>query len=562
MVEAQQNTHSSIPGNGSWPSQARLYSGLTLFFFAFTHLINHALGLISIDVMDGFQIIRTTIWRTIPGTVLLYGAFIIHIVLALYKVTGQRTWRIGFWPAVQLMFGLAIPVLLFRHVLGTRMPASLFGVNDSYSDYALWVMWPAEVYRQAILIGLVWVHSCIGIHFWLRLRPFYQRFQWALYGIAVLVPVLAFAGFAVAGRAVRVGGKFQNPFTAEQFTFIINVMDGVFWAFLVVLGLVFLIRMARLILDRIRPRIKVTYAGGQSVVSEIGPTLLEISRTYGIPHASVCGGRARCSTCRVRVLDGHETLPEAGDTELKVLERVGAGANVRLACQLAPQADLSVAMLLPAKRVVPGDVAQQDKYVWGVEQDVTIMFADIRGFTSLSENRLPFDVVFLLNQFLGQMGTAIEDAGGYVDKFLGDGIMAIFGMEQTTEQGARNALNAAKAMGGVLSALNKSLASDLPGELNIGIGINTGPAILGRVGDAGQAQSTQRITALGDTVNTASRLESASKEFGVQLVISARTARACGLDIQPEQTKDIKVKGKENQISVMTYQRAVDAPTK
>jgi adenylate cyclase len=109
-------------------------------------------------------------------------------------------------------------------------------------------------------------------------------------------------------------------------------------------------------------------------------------------------------------------------------------------------------------------------------------------------------VVFVLNHYLGQMSDAISDAGGYVDKFLGDGIMAIIGMEKTLPQGARDTLAAAKAIDIVLSLINESLAADLDKPLNIGIGIHTGPAILGRIGVKGGSGSAQRITALGDMV--------------------------------------------------------------
>ncbi|MCB0530531.1 MAG: adenylate/guanylate cyclase domain-containing protein, partial [Saprospiraceae bacterium] len=169
---------------------------------------------------------------------------------------------------------------------------------------------------------------------------------------------------------------------------------------------------------------------------------------------------------------------------------------------------MTVIPLLPASRVTPGEVTQLDKYLWGVERTVTLMFTDIRGFTRLTEHSLAYDIVFLLNMYLGRMSEAVTDAGGYVDKFMGDGLMAIFGMEGSAETGARQAVEAARAMGGILEGLNQSLSGQLNEPLKIGIGLHTGPAVLGRIGAARNHDAGNRISALGDTVNTASRVES------------------------------------------------------
>lgn len=176
----------------------------------------------------------------------------------------------------------------------------------------------------------------------------------------------------------------------------------------------------------------------------------------------------------------------------------------------------------------------------------------------MSESKLPYDVVFVLNQYLGQMSDAISDAGGYVDKFIGDGIMAIFGMDRSPEQGARDALAAAQAMSGVLLALNKSLAADLDKPLSIGIGIHSGPAILGRIGVSSASGAAQRITALGDTVNTASRLESACKDLRCQLVVSRSTVTAAKMSVTGGQDELITVKGREEKVAILMFSSAMN----
>ncbi len=534
----------------------RLVSGLILFSFALTHLLNHAVGLISLDAMEQVRLVRVAVTRSIPGSTVLGLALLVHIVLAVYKFAARRSLRMTPWEGVQLVFGLAIPYFLFRHMIGTKLPHEVFGIDTDYS-LVLFGTWPKETWRLLFLITLVWVHACIGLHFWLRLKPWYARIVWPLFGVAVLIPVLAFAGFTVAGRENAATYEFQNPYTAEQIEFVTAAFDWGVWGAFGVVALAVVIRIIWLVQRRLKPQVKVSYAGAGEVVTERGPSLLEISRNSNIPHASVCGGRARCSTCRVRVLEGLEGLAAPSDEEQRVLDRVGAAPNVRLACQVVPTEDIAVATLLPAHRVNPADASQSDRYTWGVEQEVTLMFADLRGFTALSENKYPYDVVFILNQYLGQMSAAIEDAGGYVDKFIGDGIMAIFGLGQGPAQGADASLRAAKAMGGVLGALNRSLAHDLPEPLRIGIGVHTGAAILGRVGVAQSNGANQRITALGDTVNTASRLEGASKQFGAELIVSASTVAAADLAVEEGQKERISVKGKQTALDVTVYKRAV-----
>ena len=99
----------------------RLYSGLVLFTFVLTHFLNHALGLVSWQAMEAMQEYRTSITQSLLGTTILCSAIIIHVVLALYKTVERRSLRMGKWEAVQLIFGLAIPFLLLRHIIGTRV---------------------------------------------------------------------------------------------------------------------------------------------------------------------------------------------------------------------------------------------------------------------------------------------------------------------------------------------------------------------------------------------------------------------------------------------------------
>ena len=553
MVEGQ--ISAGAPGSGSTVQQLRLITGLILFTFVATHLFNHALGLISLEAMDAFRNVRTAVTRSLPGTIVLTAALLTHVFLALSKVIGRRTWRMDLWEALQLGAGLLVPFLLLRHIIGMTGAHKLVGFEDDY-DYALWAMWPGEAAAQAVLIVLAWTHGCIGMHFWLRMKPWYQQSVVLLYPVAVLLPVLSFAGFAVAGRESKFTSTFENPFTSEQYQFLMSLMDRALLVWAALIGGVIAYKMARGAVERLQPMVQVSYLGGPVVKHKPGATLLEISRAHGIPHASVCGGRARCSTCRVRLVGTSQAQPAPAETEQRVLARIHAGDDVRLACQLKPVAALTVMPLLPPGVTGPSDIVYGDRYLWGLEQTVTVLFADLRGFTQLSERALPFDIVFVLNQYLTAMSDAITRSGGYVDKFMGDGIMALFGMDAAPETGARQALAAAGEMGRALETINDSLTGSLPAQLNIGIGIHTGPAILGRIGAAGQSAAGRRITALGDTVNTASRLESACKSEQVQLIVSAQTVAVAGAALTAAWRRPISVRGRQASVDAYVIPQA------
>jgi adenylate cyclase len=557
MSDVAIETPRAVPVPGTLAQQLRLASGLVLFAFLLTHLANHALGLISVEAMQEARSWRVAATRSLLGEIVLIAAAVVHVVFGVYKFIARRTLRISWLELIQLASGLLIPLLLMRHFLGTRIAHELYDVNDNYF-YALWVMWPAEGLAQGTLIGIAWLHGCIGLFHWLRLKAWFVRLRLLFLAFAALLPVLSYVGFIMGARVLQLETEFTSPFTEDQYNFLKRLMDWALYGYLAFLAALIALRVGRGLHERFQPRFAVAYAGGPEVQAPLGATLLEVSRLNNIPHASICGGRARCSTCRVRVLEGAEHIPEPNEAERRVLARIGAARNVRLACQSQPTGDIKIATLLPANRTQFLESAIFDRYYWGVEEEVTILFCDMRGFTQFSENRLPFDIVFLLNQYLSRMSEAIEDAGGYVDKYIGDGIMAIFGIGKPARQGAREALAGVKAMGGVLEALNMSLRNDLRQPLDVALGLDTGPVILGRIGSAEKEHAARHITALGDTVNTASRIEQACRQFGVQLLISARTLAAAGIAADGQERHSIKVKGKRAALDVVALKRAID----
>ncbi|MEQ8587768.1 MAG: adenylate/guanylate cyclase domain-containing protein [Thalassobaculaceae bacterium] len=559
------------PGCGiPWPTviaRLRLYTGLVLFAYLAVHLANHVAGLWSIDALDAGLHLIAAVVRQDAVSALLYASLLIHVLIALRAIYYRDSLKAMSWAErMQLVLGLAIPLLLLRHVIGTRLMHELYGVNDDHIWVLLnlWVFDPVGAVNQSAAVLIAWGHGCVGVHLWLRYASWYDRVRPWLLSAAVLLPALSLAGFVAAGMTVvelSVGPGWMAlaidaarlPDNATIALWLARI-DQIRIGYVAVIALAFAARWVRIALHRRSRGVRISYGGGRTVPATRGMSLLAVSRLHGIPHASVCGGRGRCSTCRVRISQGLETVPEPDAVEAKVLRRISAPPNVRLACQVPATDGLEVTPLLPPHMAGMSDTRSGPSYLQGRELEVTVLFADIRGFTALSESRLPYDVVFILNRYFAEMGAAIEGAGGRIDKFIGDGIMALFGVDGDPEAGARQAVTAARDMARRLTDLNESLSGDLPDPLRIGIGLHSGPAIVGEMGYG----TVRGVTAVGDTVNTASRLETLTKEFGVQLVVSQALADASGVRFDGHPSHEIEIRGRDQAMVVRTVADAMD----
>jgi adenylate cyclase len=181
----------------------------------------------------------------------------------------------------------------------------------------------------------------------------------------------------------------------------------------------------------------------------------------------------------------------------------------------------------------------------GERRKITVLFADVRGFTSLSEKLAPEDVFALLNDYFEKMIDEICKNHGMLNKFMGDGLMAVFGALDEDAYQEENAIKAALGMRNVLEGMRERFQAERQIDLKIGIGINTGIALVGNIG------SNQRMefTAIGDTVNLGSRLESATKELGTDIIVSEYTYVAARTKFEFRSLGPISIRGRENPVT-------------
>jgi adenylate cyclase len=273
-----------------------------------------------------------------------------------------------------------------------------------------------------------------------------------------------------------------------------------------------------------------------------GWSVLEASRANGIPHLSVCGGRSRCSTCRIDVEASDAPLPPPGIVEQRTLTRIAALPTVRLACQLRPAGDLQVRVLLGVRS---GERAFEPLGA-AMEREVVVLFTDLRRWTSLSEEELPFDLVYMLDRYFEVVGDAVREAGGIPNQFIGDSVMALFGTDTDVATASRQALAAAAGIAQRMDALNDTMQQEFGKRLEFGIGIHAGMAAVGTVG----YRETRTLTAVGDAVNTASRLQELTKRFGTRLVLSEDVLRHAGRQAEECVAHDIDVRGRRGRLKV------------
>jgi class 3 adenylate cyclase/hemoglobin-like flavoprotein len=270
-------------------------------------------------------------------------------------------------------------------------------------------------------------------------------------------------------------------------------------------------------------------------------SILELSLRNKVPHLWECGGRGRCTTCRVRILDGLSHVSPRTQIEAKVAGERGWDRFTRLACQTRTTGGIVVQRLARNGADVTRIHAEALQVEPGREVALAVLFCDLRNFTPITERLLPYDVVHILNRYYERLGAAVIYNSGYIFQYVGDQLVAWFGLNGgTAEQNCRNAVRSGLAMLQILREINPGLQSDFGLVLDISVGVHYGPVVIGSIGHS----SNRQLSAVGDTVNVASRIEGMNRELGTTLLVSDEVTGHLDGALRTGAVTPVQLKGK------------------
>jgi adenylate cyclase len=541
-----------------WPTIAggitlrnvRMASGLILFTYIGAHLTNHALGLISLETAERGLGYAIDVWYSPVGTILLYGAAAVHFVLALWSVYIRRTFRLPPAELLRIALGFTLPTLLIGHAADTRLAYDYLGLDSDYTRIVSNLWASGSQGRQLGLMAPGWIHGCLGLHFAFSRRPWYRHARFVLFAIALLLPVFSGLGFIAMGRelatnvkAAAAAADYLGPKHEAQRHAIAHWRDSMLIGYFAIIGAVFGAREIRNWLERGRKRlIAVTYPG-RTVHVPRGWTVLEASRGFHLAHASMCGGRARCSTCRVRVIAGDEFCPPASAEEQATLDRIRAPPDVRLACQLRPEGPVSVIPLVRTARPVYRAAAPQRN----AERQIVVLYCDFLNRADFASDHLPQDLLYVLTLHVEALANAIRSAGGVLSSIEPDSVCALFGLDRRTSLAAQQALHAAHAIGTLTTELNERLGREQDRKMKVAISIHAGRAAFGEVG----SYDPPMLMAIGEAVDVADNIRAVAERQDKSFAISEGVYAAAGLVPVFEEKVELPSPGDEGLITVL-----------
>ena len=304
----------------------RLITGLVLFAYVAVHLLDLSLAVVSIGTADAMLAAIYPVVSSLPVTALLLDAAMIHLALALWALWRRRTLRLAPLEAAQYLLGFALPLLLAPHVFGTRVADALYGADFGYYRNVLLQFWWLAPWRgvaQVALLLAAWVHACIGLRSWLRLRPWFAVVRPFLAAAALLIPALALAGFVAGGNEIgfRIAG---NPATVDRALAArpsagdLRLLEAqateARLALLAAVAAVLLARLARHLVRRRRGMVRVAYPDGRSVACTA--RLLRAGGESAARRAARLGLRGAWPLLH---------LPRSGHSALKLVASAGDG---------------------------------------------------------------------------------------------------------------------------------------------------------------------------------------------------------------------------------------------
>ena len=463
----------------------RLASGLVLFTYLTLHLACHALGLVSLGLAERALRVTVLVWHSVPGTVLLCAAVAVHVSLALVAVYDRRTLRMPPLQALRIALGLSMPFALIGHFIVTRYAFERYGLAGEYGRVVpgLWSKGTSGVALALLAPG--WIHGCLGLRFAFGHRITSSRVPFLAFGAALLLPVLAAVGFVTMARelgsrpqgyeatSVAVDSR-RDASLAETREHALLVYGG--FIFLIVVG-----RTWRRVVERRRKSVVWIRYPGRTVSVPRGWTVLEASRSFGIAHQAMCGGRARCTTCRVRVVEGASHCPAPNDDEQRALDRIAASSeSIRLACQLRPVGDIEVEPVL-SSALGHGEAAPPP--LRPTEIEAMLLLDDVRvDGASGGSPPSAHDTIYALGRCLHIAEAAAADAGAKVHRHSPTRWILVLASGADRAAARDRVLAAARRIERDAAHLRASLADDLGVRIHTALALHAGRVVRGAIG--------------------------------------------------------------------------------
>jgi adenylate cyclase len=515
----------------------RLISGLALFVYVAAHLANHALGNVSVEAMEAGLVGMKIVWQSIPGTIVLYAAFLVHGALGFRALYERRVFRFGAIEVTQLVLGLLIPLILLIHITNTRIAVATTGFSKNYAQelYSFWIGNRTLGAAQVAMLIVAWIHGCIGVYFWLRLKPFFSRISSILLGLAVLWPALALLGFYQGGRTVLTLATQESWHSANLTAIEVGTLaeqaqlelirNSLVIAYVAITLLVLAARGVRAMRERGGGLISLSYPERKTIKVPVGLSLLEASTRYEMPHAGVCGGRGRCGTCLVTVLTGleHCPSPHAAESEMLANLRANDRPSLRLGCQLRPTGDLTFVPMLPPRAGTTFAYGGSKKVRTGRKRYVACLLVEMRDIATAEEDASSRELLFLINRFLSTVAQSVTDAGGQPNRIYGNGMLALFGLKSDPANACRQAIEATALLSANLDHLNGLLARENP--IRFVVGLHAGEVTLGEIG----LRDDLAFTAVGGAVRDATALLDLARLMTCEVLVSEHVCAQAGV---------------------------------
>ncbi|MFO1134254.1 MAG: 2Fe-2S iron-sulfur cluster-binding protein [Rhodoblastus sp.] len=491
----------------------RFTSGVVLFVYLTTHLTNHALGLVSLAVAETGLDYAMMVWQSRAGTLLLYGAALTHVGLAFEAVYQRRTLRrMPFRDLLRIALGLNLPVLLIAHAASTRLAMELYDYQLFYADVVRDLWQSSSQTRQFAILAPGWIHGCLGLQAAFGRKRWWRQWLPLLFGVFLVLPILSALGFIEMQRELTRFGAVppagHGP-SVETMAGVARWRDRTVDIYMALVACLFAARFLRWGYERLRGvTVEIAYPGAR-VRAPLGWSVLEASRANHIAHASACGGRARCSTCRVRVLKGQENCPPAGRNEILTLERISAAPDMRLACQLRPNGPVSVAPLDSVEAA-----AAQSAH----EEICALVLLRLGNRSALSSAMLPQDLQWALTEFYRTFDKTVRAQGGLVLAFGGEQGWACFPVGRDAARAARRALATVRELEKEIERLSRVLLDHWNVSIEAAILAHLGPILVDPA--ALTAADSKSPVVVGRAIDEADRAREAFAD-GDSMVVSA-----------------------------------------